>query len=357
MQGFKENLSQLLPIVIDSNQFNAPQNHDLIDQEVDNLLKISKQVVHNPQVQGKDPSLRFISTAFSEDLKRAKESLDAGKREFARYTLLNVTAYCIECHTRSSSGPSFNSPLLEKTLQSLKPMEKGEYLLSTRQYDLAYKEFEKTIKDSLSSNGNLFDLDRAVRYALSISVKFQNDPKKALEIAHLVAKSDKAPLYLRQSAQSWVKSIQLWKKEKSKKSTNVDEMLKHNEILVKEGRSLQAGLSERGGDIYFLRALSELLTVLSRNNLTKDELGDALYLTGESYEAVRDLSIWSLHENYYESCIREVPHTSWSEKCYGKLEESIHFGYTGSSGLRLPADVQAKLDELKKTAFSETEKK
>jgi hypothetical protein len=305
---------------------------------------------HNPQVQNSDPSLRFISTAFSEDLKRAKESLDENKREFARYTLLNVTAYCIECHTRTGSGPSFNSPILQKTLKSLNPMEKGEYLLSTREYGLAYNEFEKVIKNSLASQGNLFDLDRAVRYALSIAVKFQNDPRKSLEIAQLIEKSNRAPLYLRESAKSWDKSIQFWKKEKFKKNPKVDDVLKHSEFLVKEGRALQSGLSERGGDIYFLRGLSQLLSLLSRKDLTKEQTGEALYLTGESYEAVRDLSMWSLHENYYEACIREVPHTPWSEKCYTRLEESIYFGYTGSSGLGLPADVQQKLDDFKKEA-------
>ena len=88
-------------------------------------------------------------------------------------------------------------------------------------------------------------------------------------------------------------------------------------------------------------------------NLTKDQLGEALYLTGLSYEAVRDLAVWSLHENYFESCVRRVPHTSWSELCYRRLEESVYFGFTGSSGLRLPLDVQVRLQELQKLALPE----
>ena len=355
MKNFKENLNQLLPIVIDTKQFNAPENFEKINQEVANLLQISKQVVHNPQVQKLDPSLRFISTAFNEDLKRAKESLDSGKREFARYTLMNVTAYCIECHTRTSSGPAFNSPQLENGLKDMNPMERGEYLLATRQFDRAFSEFESVIKDSLHKEGNLFDLDRAVRYALSISIKFQRNPKKSLEIAQVIENSDRSPYYLRQSARAWDQAIRAWMKEKPMKGEKVDELLKHSENLVKEGRKFQMGLADRGGDIFFLRALSDLHLVL-RHDLNKNQLGQALYLTGSSYEAVRDLSVWSLHEDYYDSCIRQVPHTDWSEKCYSKLEESIYFGYTGSSGLRLPIDMQIKLDELKKLALPEISK-
>ena len=352
MKDFKQNLVKLLPVVIDSKQFGAPENRQRIDQEVANLLEISKQVVHSPQVEHLDPSLRFISTAFTDDLKRAKESLDSGKREFARYTLMNVTAYCIECHTRTSSGPSFNTPQLEQSLKEMKPMERGEFLLATRQFERAFSEFESVIRSSLGSNGNLFELDRAVRYALSISIKFQRDPKKSLVIAQLVSGNERSPFYLRQSAKAWEQAIKIWTKEKPLKSDKVEDLLKHSENLVKEGRNFQFGMADRGGDIFFLRALSDLHLVLG-HELSKDQLGESLYLTGTSYEAVRDLSIWSLHEDYYDSCIRQVPHSKWSEKCYSKLEESIYFGYTGSSGLKLPTDMQIKLEELKKLALPE----
>ncbi len=356
MQSYRENLTRLLPMIIDTKQFNAPENTEKINQEVTSLLEISKQVVHTPQVEHLDPSLRFISKAFDEDLKRAKESLDAGKREFARYTLMNVTAYCIECHTRTSSGPSFNTSQIEQSLKTMNPMERGEYLLATRQFDRAFSEFETVIKASLKKNGNLFDLDRAVRYALSISIKFQRAPKKSLEIAQLVENSDQSPYYLRQNARSWDQAIRTWLKEKPMKSDKVEDLLKRSEALVKAGRNSQMGLADRGGDIFFLRALSDLHLILT-HQLNKDQLGEALYLTGNSYEAVRDLSIWSLHEDYYDSCIRQVPHTKWSEKCFSKLEESVYFGYTGSSGLRLPVDMEIKLNELKKLALPEITEK
>jgi hypothetical protein len=195
-----------------------------------------------------------------------------------------------------------------------------------------------------------------VRYALSISIKYQRDPKKSLEVAKLIEDSDRSPFYLRQSAKAWDQAIRAWMKEKPVKDSKVDDLLKNSEQLVKEGRNFQMGLADRGGDIFFLRALSNLHLVLA-HDLNKDQLGEALYLTGSSYEAVRDLSIWSLHEDYYDSCIRQVPHTKWSEKCFSKLEESIYFGYTGSSGLRLPIDMQVKLEELKKLALPEVVRK
>jgi hypothetical protein len=238
------------------------------------------------------------------------------------------------------------------TLTNLKKIERGEFLLATRQFDRAFLEFEGVIKENLNNGGNLFELDRAVRYALSISIKYQRDPRKSLEISKIIQSSDRAPYYLRLSSGQWIKAIQEWKKEKNQSYDNVEDVLKRCENLIRLGKNSQVGFADRGGDVYFLRALSILHLILPKE-LKTDSLGEALYLTGVSYDAVRDLSIWSMHEDYYEACVRQVPHSKWSEKCYSKLEESIYFGYTGSAGVKLPIDVQMKLEQLQKLAMPE----
>ncbi len=352
MQGFKANLTRLLPLVIDSKKFSSIENKKQITQEVDNLLAISKRVVHIPQVNSMDLSLRFIADAFTDELKRAKESIDSDRMEFARYTLMKMTSYCIECHTRTSSGPSFDTGELEQGLKSMTSMERGEYLLATRQFDRAFDEFQEVIKFSLSKKTNLFDMDRAARYALAISVRYERNPKKSLKIAQLIANHDQSPVYLKQSARIWETSIKDWMKEKKQSLDDVEDVLKHSRSLVDMGYKAQMSLYDRSGEVVFLRVLSDLHLLLAKT-LNKNQLGEVLYLTGLSYEVVRDLSVWSIHEDYYETCIRQAPHTTWSEKCFSKLEQSIYFGYTGSRGLSLPMDVQNKLDELKKLAFEE----
>jgi len=357
MQGLKNNLSHLLPIVINQKKFNLTENQQTISDEIKNLYQISKAVVHTKSVQQTDPSLRFISTAFSEDLKRASDSFEAGQKEYARYTIMNTTAYCIECHTRTSSGPEFSTPELEKSLVDLKKIEKAEYHLATRQFDQALIEFESAIHENLQDKGNLFDLDKAVRHSLAITIRFQKNADKAKKIVQLIKNSNKAPYFLKQSANAWDLSIQKWQKEKPvklnlKKSSGLSEAIKFVQGLVDQGRKSQYGIADRGGDIYFLRALSDLHLILVED-LKLEQLGQALYLTAVSYEAIRDLSLWSLHESYYESCIRQVPHSKWSAMCYQNLEESIYFGYTGSGGIQIPLDVQMKLNELHKLAISD----
>jgi hypothetical protein len=205
------------------------------------------------------------------------------------------------------------------------------------------------IRSELKSGKNMFNLDRAVRYALSTAVKFQNNPKKSLALVKILTDSPSTPFYLKQNALAWLDAIHNWMKEKPGKLKTNLQILNRSRELVKKGQQLQA-TSDRAGDVYFMRALSDLHALMTRD-LKKSEQGEVLYLIGVSYESVHDLSVWSLHENYYESCVRRVPHTKWSSKCYRRLEESVYLGFTGSSGVRVPQDALEKLHELQLLAL------
>lgn len=351
MQSFQIALLDLMPVVMNPASFREDAQVARVEKDVKKLLEASRQISHSPMLREKDPTLRFVASAFHEDLRRVDEAFSMGKREYARYTLMNVTAYCIECHTRTSSGPSFQTPEIEKALVALNSLERGEYLLATRQFDRALVEFESVIRGELAKDGNLFQLDRAVRYSLAVSIKFLRNPQKALSIVEMIEKSSRSPFFLKQSARSWKSALTSWVRERSQGQGNPNELLSTSRKLIDQGKIAQSGFADRGGDVYFLRALSDLHQLMSMK-ISKPVLGESLFLTGVAYESVRDLSVWSLHENYFESCIRQLPASKWSAQCYKRLEESVLAGFTGSSGTRLPMDVQVRLGELKKLALS-----
>lgn len=350
MQELQETLTRLLPKAVDVQQYNAPENQKSIESDVKRLFVLSKSVSHSPATAAKDPSVTFISKAFSEDLERIDESLALGKRDFARYGIINMTAYCIECHTRTSTGPSFRSPALEQTLKKLTGLERGEYLLATRQFDASLREFSHFIDERLAQKNDYFSLDKAVRYSLSVTVKYLKDPKRSLEVVEKIKSASGVPYYLKQNALGWETAIHEWMKEKPPRDRGQAAMLKRVREWIAKAQQLQVRMVDRGGDIFYLRALSDLHLILQMK-LTPEQSGEALFLTGLSYEAVRDISTYTLHENYYESCIRKVPHSTWSQKCFKRYEESVYFGYTGSSGTRLPEDEAKHLQELRALAL------
>lgn len=357
MTDLKESLANLFPLIVDPAKFSAASNKAVIETEVKNLKNLSQRISHNQFVTVQDPSVRFLSRAFVEDLARIDESVQVGRMEYARYELMNVTSYCIECHTRTSTGPSFSGEHFTNALKNLRPLQRGEYLASTRQFDQALKEFDSILKAPPKEGISFDDWDRAARYALAIAVKYNKDPNKALEVSQTILNSGLAPYYLKQDAKVWSEAILEWKNEKKSKASanNVKAQLASVQALLSKGMMKQAGISDHAGDIYYLRALSEVHGMMLQS-LDKQDLGQALYLTGSAYESVRSLSMWNLHENYYEACIRSASHTPWSEKCYKNYEESVYIGYSGSSGVNIPVDVQVRLSELKKLAFPELQK-
>lgn len=350
MGQLESGLTDLLPYLVDPQQYNNPMNFKKIESSVKRLAELSQKVEHSPSMLARDPSVRFISSAFSDDLKRGQESLMAGRREFARYSLMNVTAYCIECHTRTSSGPQFESTELTQTLSQLNHLERGEFLLAGRKYESALSEFKKAIQQRLDRGQDFIGVDKAVRYALAVTVKFDKNPDKSLQVIELIEKNPNTPFYLKQNVMGWKKALLEWKKERPVKRDNPQQVLSLVKSLILKADQAGVGSFDKSGEIYYLRALSDL-HLLMLTDLKQDSLGEVLYLTGLSYESVRDLSVWSLHENYYESCIRAVPRTKWAKSCYQKLEESVYFGYTGSSGVRVPMDVMVRLQDLQKLAF------
>ena len=95
-----------------------------------------------------------------------------------------------------------------------------------------------------------------------------------------------------------------------------------------------------------MRAIPSLLALLT-SNLNRDELGEALLLTGETYESLNRISILSLHKNYYESCVRKAPKTKWAQICYKKFTDSVTLDYSGTAGIKIPPEIKKQMGDLK----------
>lgn len=352
MQSMQATLQRILPDLVDRHAFSAKENEARLQKEIGNLNNIAKTVSHADFKAKTDPSYGFLSEGFRDEIEASLEAFKQGKKEYARYNLMNVTSYCIECHTRTSSGPAFQNPNLTQTLKRLPPLERGEYLLSVRQFDAALEDFIRVLTLTDSQKFDFYEYDRALRFALDTTVKFQRDPVKTEKLINQILASPKVPFFLKQTAASWQSSVRDWKQERPSKNPTLNQRIAKAESLIQRGRRAQQGTADRSGDIDLLRGLSELHQILWQK-LSKEQLGKVLFLTGAAYQSVRDAALWNIHENYFETCIRRVPHSTWARTCYKALEESIFMGYTGTGGTSIPYDVQVRLVELEKLANPE----
>jgi tetratricopeptide (TPR) repeat protein len=295
-----------------------------------------------------DPSMGLFIEIFDKQANRAYQSYKNGQKNYAQSIVKNISGQCIACHSRHSSGPEFAKLPANKKLDALSPFEKAQFYAATRQFDAALPIYNTILSDDKMNTKRQIEWQKSAQQALAIAVRYKNNPDLAMEVTQKIINS-KAPDFLKKHATIWKTSIEKWKAE-SKDSLQTDkDYLELGKKLFKTGTENQKYSLDHSSDIYFLRVtalMHELMSKFPQSPL----LSEALLLNGRSYEIINDQNIWPIHEMFYELCIKKSPHTPTAKECYNHFEESVYFGYSGSGGFAIPADVQQTLEELKKVS-------
>lgn len=354
MQVMKSVFTDLLPYASNSDAFNSPENAMKIEGYLQKLTSGAKTLLqsHGQVKNTQDPTVGFVAQSFENNMSSIQESILKGRRDYARFLILNTMSYCIECHTRTNTGPQFFGPESSKATLSLNPVEKVEYLISTRQFKDALQTIEDTLKQK--TDASVFANEKLIRYGITLTVKYFQDPTTALKILKLATATKNIPFFLNRDIKSWEKALNAWKKEKA--PTAVSGKIEQSKNFINKAEAVNEKLNSlHAGDVWLLRA-NATLTALFNESLTTEQKTKVLFLIGESYRLLPEHLFWTLHESYYEACIRTSPHTIQAEQCYDAYEDSVLQGYTGSSGTYIPENLQKQLKTLKKLATKEKAK-
>lgn len=351
MQALSHTLSELLPLVASRTKFNDEKNQPRIEEGTKRLKTLAHDL-KSASTPNADPSLRVMTGLFEEDIERALESLQSGNREYARSVLKDTTSYCIQCHTQSNNGPEFPRLNLNINTADLPLLERAEFFAATRQFDPAMETYTAVVADPSLPKTNPFEWEQAARSALAIVVRVKKDPAATQELLAAIGKNPSIPPSTQEAITAWKRSVNEWKKEKAATAKVAakgiqKDPLNRAENMIKKAQARQAFPLDHSQDIAFFRASELLHDWLSEHGRNDANSGKALYLAGIAAEATRDMNFWTLHETYYEMCIRSAPHSKQAEQCYGRLKESLVLGYSGSGGVRIPPEVNRKLEELK----------
>jgi hypothetical protein len=227
--------------------------------------------------------------------------------------------------------------------------ERAEFFAASRQFDRAATELNKLVSDPSFAASRPLAWEKAVNHALVMAVRTQRNPGRAIEIVSAVQDTPSAPYFFKQNAAQWKKSLQDWQNEANRTPKTEEGLFAEATRLIAKARELQKYPVDRSGDIYYLRAsavIHELLQVAPNG----DRAPEALMLAGMCYEVLSPLKLDDLHELYYAACVRKAPHTPMAEICYGRYQESLHAGYTGSGGTELPAEIKKRMTQLEDLA-------
>ncbi|MFZ3230995.1 MAG: hypothetical protein WA160_12375 [Pseudobdellovibrio sp.] len=307
MQSLKKNLLSLQPYIFNKEKFNNVESKNFLIKEIHDLAQEAKNIRHDPMVSSKDPTVRFVSIQFAEELQKADLNFNTGYAELSRSRLVKVTGYCIECHARLKDGPEFNFQGSEQAyLKQLAVTDQVEFMIAFRQFDSAFNLVITTIKEIQQKKTENFETNRLAQLGLIIAVQYKQDAIMAARITDAIQKNKFLPEFLKRKNLQWKKSLAAWTLNDSLRTLpDVQNLLKLHYSEIED-----------------MRAITALLRILS-DDLNEEQLGEALMLTGESYEKINSIYKLSLHENYYESCVRKAPKTKWAELCFNKLNEAF----------------------------------
>ena len=328
MRNLQSNLAEIEPYLFDSEKFANPYN--LVGEKIHKMAIESKDINHDPTLTHRDPTVRFVASHFSTDLERADQSFTEGKTEYARYELMKITSNCVQCHTRMQQGPEINFARTEPFLKSMPVVDQAEYLIASRKFQKAFDVLINALGVERIEPPQSLRLERIADLALMVAVQFEQSPNMVTQLADKIDQNQSLPFYLKAKSKEWRANVAQWKAEKPS----------DNKIALAEK------LVNSKSEINSMRAIPQLLSLLN-NDQPKEQLGKTLFLTGVAYESLVDVSSMELHENYYEACIRQVPHSVIAKKCFHNLENSILMGYTGTSGTHLPITTHLWLENLK----------
>ena len=347
MQELYKTLANLLTDVTSDSRFHDPRNQYRIKNEANKLASLAHDLNKKSMISlDADPTIPLVAGLLARETKRATIELRRNNLSYARSIFRTVPSYCIACHTRNSTGPQFTQLPFEPTSKSLTPIERGEFFAASRQFDRAQQEFSKIIQDPKTANTYSFDWERAIHQSLSIAVRVKQDPTQAQEIIKTILSMKNAPSSIKEDAKIWKILVQEWQEEYHHQAVTEEGLYAEALHLMAKAREIQKYPMDRTAEILYLRA-SAVIHDLLQSAPQGIHANEALLLAGLSYEVLSPLKTEDLHDLYYETCIRRSPHTSTADLCYRRYEQSIIFGYTGSSGTDVPKDVREKLLELR----------
>jgi len=353
MQTLFQSLQELLVLTVDDAKFNDPKNTARIESAAEAMMKgahdVSKMRGKSPDL---DPSVGIFSALLQDESRRAYEAYKSGHKEYARSLFKNMASACVACHSRTAAGSRLQWDFSAGFAQGLSQYQQAELLAAGRSFDAALTALEKVLTDFEMAKKRPYDWNRALRFALAISIRMERDPAKALALLEKTSKTPGTPQFSKLDMQDWIRSLTAWKAEKASgavEPSSEEGLNQEAKRLLGLARAAQRYPMDRAGDILYLRATS-LLHQQLQVAPAGAKSSEAMLLLGLSYEVLRDFELWNLNEIYFEACIHRAPHTDTSETCYRKLEESVITGYTGSSGTDIPDGARKKLDSLRKMA-------
>lgn len=342
MDQIFQSIQFVLPLSLDDERFQDPASRAEILAALDSLAENGARLEDHGRSE--DASFGFLARSLARDTRDIRDRYAAGRIAEARFLLLQVTDDCVACHSRLPSDRAF--PLGERfvdrqQIASLPLDDRAKLEMATRQFDRALDTHEQLFASPDFSPASL-DLHGHFDDYLELCIRVKGDYVRPVGVFKALLERDDLSTSLRANLVSWIKALKAIQ-AKPPKGTPVEQARALIRVAETKGRYP----NDRRSLVEYVTASSVLHRHVAAVGKPGPDVAEDYYLLGV-IESRIGRSFWlSQTEHFLETAIRLDPSQPYAEDAFELLEEFIVSGYTGSSGVNVPPEVQQRLAELR----------
>jgi tetratricopeptide (TPR) repeat protein len=339
MRAVYSSLLTIFPLTLNTKSFTSKDNNKAIQANLNLIAQHAKEI--NTLAARDEKGHAYLSLQLERNARQAALKYKDGLHDQAHFFVEELYDTCLSCHTsRSSSGDSAFTMDLSKNvdMEAMGTFGKAKFLALSRQFDRALDEYERILKSRELSLEELLHFDPLADY-LVLSIRVQGNADRPLKTFNELLKRP-LPRPVKNDLEAWQKSL----KHVKSRPKNMND-LEFARTLIKDVNRDRTGL------VNYIFASKYLKDHLKKVSISANDKAETYYQLGICELNIGESLMSGESGMYLEESIRLAPKSPFAKRAYELYEESVTLGYTGSSGINLPADEKARLDELKKLVF------
>jgi len=342
----------LLLLSLEDGALADPANTSALNRALARLEEYSSELAQHGQGKS-EASFTFFSRSLADDARALGEHFSSGPPAESRRLLYQLIESCIGCHSRlPSKEDSTLSVRLTRDprVAKLPPEERARLQVATRQYDSALLTYEAILASPDFTPQDMELLGILDDY-LELCLHVRGGSQRARSALQTLSKRSDVPPALQGDLREREEALAALGKIEAAAD------LARARALVLEGEAIARDRPERSGIVQYLVASAILHRIVADPSRTSRELAEAYYLLAVVSSRVGRVYWPSPEELYLASAIELAPGSDTAREAYRLLEELVTFGYTGSAGTRIPPELRAKLEALRRLAYAEASSK
>lgn len=329
-------MQDLLPLVLDEQQFNDIKNKDIIGNNLDKLNNLFVELKEHSDIA--PITFNISSSVLSRHIKAAKKAFANSEYVYARYLLKSLPAACISYYNRDEYLHK-KLPTINKSL-FVSEFDLAEFYYMFRNYKQALVTYETFINKNINqaNKGNVAqNIQTSLERILAIYLHGYKNPGLAFDVLQNYQKKFIFPEYINIYITEWLKGLELvedtfGKSVKIKKVLTFNELKKYISEYFHESETLPSSFIIPKSDQMFYLMLSGYLNDYLYTNPKKEEIPALLYWSSLCDRALNYHDNISVADLYLKECVVTNPKSAYAKKCLSEYDEYMTLSYSGIDG-------------------------